>query len=199
MPYLIGLTGNIATGKSTVRRLLEELGAKSIDADYVVHLLYEKHSPTYHLVAAEFGPEILNPAGEINRIALGKIVFKDPAALKRLEAIVHPAVQSYYFDVWLPTVTTPVAVIEAVKLVESGSYKRCNAVWLVTANRDTQLQRLMATRSLSVEEASARLAAQPDIQAKLAIADVVIDNSGSLEETRKQVLAAWKQIPQCVV
>ncbi|MSP14133.1 MAG: dephospho-CoA kinase [Chloroflexi bacterium] len=195
MTYLIGLTGNIATGKSTVRQILEELGAQTIDADRVVHSLYEKNSSVNHQIVETFGGGILGLEGEINRVALGKIVFRDPAALKRLEAIVHPAVQSYYFDTWAPAVTAAVAVIEAVKLVESGSHKRCNALWLVIANSEIQVERLVTMRNTSPEEARVRLTAQPDILSKLAIADVVIDNSGSLEETRQQVIAAWKQIP----
>jgi dephospho-CoA kinase len=220
--YLIGLTGNIACGKSTVLDLLREHGAQVLDADRVTHELQAPGQPVYHAIVDEFGPAILAaPAGPIDRRALGAIVFADPAALRRLEQIVHPAVRERIMA-WLTKISTqgdketrrqggsdtaislssdlpvslsrPVAVIDAIKLLEGGWKQICDAIWVVTCLPDQQLARLVATRGMGEDEARARIAAQPPQADKVAQADVVIDNSGSLEATRQQVAAAWRAI-----
>ena len=217
--YLIGLTGNIACGKSSVLAMLAELGARVIDADRVTHALQQPGEPVYGAIVAEFGPGILAaPDGPIDRRALGAIVFADPEALRRLERIVHPAVHAR-IEAWLEQVahnderrtindeeSSPahrssfivhpfkVAVIDAIKLLESGWKPLCDAIWVVTCTPEQQVARLVATRGLSAAEARARIAAQPPQADKVAQADVVIDNSGSLEETRRQVEAAWRRI-----
>src|SRR5829696_9249138 len=137
--YIIGLTGNIACGKSTVLDLLRERGAQVLDADRVTHDLQAPGQPVYHAIVAEFGPSILSaPAGPIDRRALGAIVFADPAALRRLEQIVHPAVRERIMT-WLesvgagssqpptPNSQLPVAVIDAIKLLEGGWKQICDA------------------------------------------------------------------------
>jgi dephospho-CoA kinase len=213
--YLIGLTGNIACGKSSVLAMLEQLGAQVIDADRVTHALQQPGEPVYDAIVAEFGAGILTaPGGPIDRRALGAIVFADPAALRRLERIVHPAVHTR-IEEWLksvgdgrwamgdgetgqppsPIAHPPIAVIDAIKLLESGWKPLCDAIWVVTCTPEQQVERLVATRGLSVGEAQARVAAQPPQADKVAQADVVIDNSGSLAETRQQVEAAWQSIP----
>src|SRR5262249_45060823 len=211
--YLIGLTGNIACGKSTVLGMLRERGAHVVDADRVTHELQAPGQPVYHAVVAGFGPEILTvPGGPIDRRALGAIVFADPAALRRLEQIVHPAVRERIMA-WLgtlgvgswglgagaaqpptPNSQLPVAVIDAIKLLEGGWKTICDAIWVVTCTPEQQLERLIATRGMSEAEARAGIAAQPPQAEKVALADVVIDNSGSLEQTRWQVEAAWRAI-----
>lgn len=203
--YLIGLTGNIACGKSTVLDLLRDRGVQVLDADRVTHELQAPGQPVYHAIVAEFGPGILSaPAGPIDRRALGAIVFADAAALRRLEQIVHPAVRERIMA-WLEGVgdassgidssqPPPVAVIDAIKLLEGGWKQICDAIWVVTCAPEQQLERLIATRGMRDDEARARIAAQPPQAEKIAQADVVIDNSGSLENTRRQVDAAWQAI-----
>jgi dephospho-CoA kinase len=212
-PYLIGLTGNIACGKSVVLGMLSALGAHVLDADRVTHELQAPGEPVYHAIVAEFGAGILTaPGGPIDRRALGAIVFADPAALRRLEQIVHPAVrerimawlQSVGVGSWelgqgknqlpAPNSQLPIAVIDAIKLLEGGWKQTCDAIWVVTCAPEQQLERLIATRGMSEAEARARIAAQPPQAEKVAQADVVIDNSGSIEQTRRQVEAAWRAI-----
>jgi dephospho-CoA kinase len=191
--YLLGLTGNIATGKSTVAKMLEDLGATVIDADALVHELQRQGTPVYDDIVAAFGPGILTGTGEIDRKSLGAIVFGDPDQLRRLEDIVHPAVliESARRIMEAPT---PVVVYEAIKLIEAGRADMCDALWVVIARPDAQLQRLMRDRQMSEAEARQRIEAQPPQAEKIRRAAVVIDNSGTLEETRQQVTAAFQAI-----
>ncbi len=191
--YIIGLTGNIATGKSTVARLLGDLGATVIDADDLVHELERQGTPVYAAIVTAFGSGILGPNGEIDRKALGSLVFADPARLRVLESIVHPAVaiESQRRIVEAPT---RVVVYEAIKLIEAGRAALCNAIWVVTATPEVQLERLMRTRHLSEVEARQRIEAQPPQSEKIKWATVVIDNSGSMDETRRQLKAALDAI-----
>jgi len=204
--YLIGLTGGIACGKSTVLAMLAALGARTIDADRVTHRLQQPGTPVYQAIVAAFGPQILAvPGGAIDRRKLGAIVFNDPVALKRLEAIVHPAVRAEIrrfldevagagsYATRLRPVERPIAVIDAIKLIESGWADECDQVWVVTCPPEQQIERLMTTRGMSLEEAQARVAAQPPQESRLSRADVVIDNSGSQVQTRAQVEAAWQR------
>lgn len=191
--YLIGLTGNIATGKSTVAKMLAELGATVIDADALVHELQRRGTPVYDAIVAAFGRGILDRAGEIDRKALGSIVFGDAEKLRTLESIVHPAVL-IESDRRVRSAPAPIVVYEAIKLIEAGRAAMCDAVWVVTARREVQLERLMRTRGLSEAEARQRLDAQPPQSQKLKYAHVVIDNSGELAETRRQVTAAFQAI-----
>ncbi|MFZ2361145.1 MAG: dephospho-CoA kinase [Anaerolineae bacterium] len=191
---VIGLTGNIGVGKSTVMALLAELGAAGIDADRVAHEVMAPGQPAYDQIVARFGPQIAPGGGPIDRLRLGQIVFSDPAALADLEAIVHPAV----FQVIQRRVAqadAPVVVIEAIKLLEAGlSRQLCQQVWVVTAPREQQIERLMQTRGLSEAEAILRIDAQPPQADKVAQADVVIENDGSLTDVRAQVVRAWQVI-----
>jgi dephospho-CoA kinase len=191
--YLIGLTGNIATGKSTIARMLSELGATVIDADALVHDLQRTGTPTYDAIVAAFGRGILDRAGEIDRKALGAIVFANPDRLRVLESILHPAV-AIESQRRIATAPTRVIVYETIKLIEAGRAEMCDALWVVTAQPDVQLQRLMRYRGLSEIEAQQRINAQPPQSAKLKHATVVIDNSGELTETRRQVRAAFEAI-----
>jgi dephospho-CoA kinase len=194
MPYRIGLTGNIATGKTTVGRMLEALGAERIDADKVAHAVMAPGGAAYQPVVAAFGPEILTPSGSIDREALGAIVFSDPAALRKLEALVHPAVIQAV-DAQVASTEARVVVVEAIKLLESGMAEAYDAIWVSTCPEAIQCERLMRLRGLSREAALTRIAAQPPQAEKLARADVVIHTDGSLERTRRQILAAWHALP----
>ena len=193
MPYVIGITGNIACGKSTVARMLKQLGAEVIDADQVVHRLMRRGSNIWRRVIDEFGPSVLTPDGEIDRAALGAIVFRDPNALARLEAIVHPEVIRVISE-RVGESSAKVLVVEAVKLIESGLHKKCDSVWIVTCTREQQIERLMNERGLSRSDAEVRLQAQPALDEKLKLADVVIDNSGSEDDTWRQVTKAWRSV-----
>ena len=199
MIYLIGLTGNVATGKSLVARMLSELGAHVIDADALTHELERQGRPAYAAIVAAFGPGILRADGEIDRAQLGKLVFSDPKALRRLEAIVHPAVAAeiarQISDLKSRTLDKrAVIVVEAIKLIEAGLHKQCGALWVVTCRPGLQLDRLIRTRGLSEANARLRIVAQPPQSEKAALADVLIENNGTLDELRAQVRHHWEQI-----
>jgi dephospho-CoA kinase len=194
VPYRIGLTGNIATGKSTVGEMLVALGADFIDADHVAHEVMAPGGAAYEPVIDAFGPEIRAGDGTIDRRKLGEQVFSDPVALRRLEALVHPPVIRAV-ERRIRASTAPVVVVEAIKLLESGMAETYDAIWVTTCSETTQVQRLMTSRGLSRDAALMRVRAQPPQAAKIAEADVVITTEGSLASTREQVTAAWRAIP----
>lgn len=188
--YVIGLTGNIGTGKSVVRRMLEHLGAYSIDADALAHRAIAKGAPGYAPVIEMFGRWILGADGQIDRARLGKVVFSDPQALVLLEKIVHPLVNQA-IEIMARRATQPVIVIEAIKLLESGLAKNCDSVWVTFLPPDMQVARLVKGRGMSEAEARQRIQAQPPQDEKIARATQVIQNTGSFEDTWKKVQAAW--------
>lgn len=189
--YLIGLTGNLGSGKSTVRRMLEELGAFGLDADKLAHVAMMRGTPAWNAIVESFGTEILHYNGKIDRHKLGARVFGNPAGLRRLEAILHPAVGEL-IRLRLRQCRAPVAVLEAVKLIEAGLHQWCDALWVVTAAEQVQIARVMQDRQMTNEEAIERLANQSPIEDKIKKATVVIDNSQDLETTRRQVLKGWE-------
>ncbi len=195
---LIGLTGNIASGKSTVARLLVELGAEHLDADRLVHEMYEPGTTVTTEIAEAFGANVLAPDGGVDRRVLGELVFNDPEALGALEAIVHPRTGTLIAERIQEAAARanppPAMVIEAVKLIESGSYRLMDEVWFVVAQERVQKQRLMEERGWSEEEAEDRLQAQPPIKERLHHADVIIENSGSMETLKRQVRDAWRRL-----
>jgi len=194
MPRIIGLTGNIACGKTAVGRMLLELGAeKYIDADAVVHKLYQAGQAIAIKVGEVFGAAALAPDGSVDRKALGEIVFHDAEAMRRLEAIVHPAVGVALVSELATVSSSGIAIIDAVKLLEGGSGAFCQSKWLVVCTEEQQLARLMARNAFSEEEARARILAQPSVASRLPLVDEVIDNSGSLEDTHRQVSAAFER------
>ncbi len=191
--FVIGLTGNIATGKSVVRKMLEHLGAYGIDADALAHRAIAKGAPGYQPVVDIFGKWILDAQGEIDRAKLGRLVFQDPEALKQLEAVVHPLVEQA-IDLMIQRARQPVVVIEAIKLLEGKFANACDSIWVTTAPPEIQQRRLTEKRGMHAEDALQRIRAQSPQEQKIAAAQVVIQNSGSFEETWKQVVAAWKKI-----
>lgn len=193
--YLIGLTGNIAAGKSEVARMLAELGAEVIDADEVAHEVMEPGGPAYADVVAAFGGEIRSGAGggRIDRRRLGEIVFRDPTALRRLERIVHPRAIVAVGE-RIARAAAGVVVVEAIKLIEAGMHRGYDSLWVVIAPRELQIKRLTERRGLSEKEAALRVDAQPPQEEKAAVADLVIVNDGDLARLRQQVETAWKQI-----
>ena len=193
--YAIGLTGNIATGKSVVRKMLEHLGAYGIDADVLSHRAIMKSSPGYQPVIDTFGRWIVGANEEIDRVKLGEVVFKNPDAMLRLETIIHPLVRQA-LDVLVKKSSHRVIVIEAIKLLESEMNSLCDQVWVTMAPPDLQLERLIDKRNLTKQEAEDRINAQLPVTAILTKADVVIENNGSFEKTWKQVYDAWQVITQ---
>ena len=195
-PYLIGLTGNIACGKSTVLARLAEHGAETIDADRVVHALMEPGEAVWAAVRETFGPGVIAADGRIDRRALGAIVFAERAELARLEGLTHPAVRSRIVAQVAEAARRGVAVvvIDAIKLYEGGLADQCDETWVVTCDPAQQLARLIARNGFSEAEAQQRIVAQPPQADKIARATVVIDNSGTVAETRAQVDGAWGRV-----
>ena len=191
--YIIGLTGNIATGKSVVRRMLEHLGAYTIDADALSHRVISRGAPGYQPVLETFGKWLLDKDGQINRDKLGSLVFADKEALTQLENIVHPYVNQA-IDILVKRASQKVIVIEAIKLIESGLRDQCDTLWVADAPQRIQVERLMRKRGLSEAEALKRINAQPAQKEKLAAADVVITNNGSYDDLWKEVNQAWGKI-----
>jgi dephospho-CoA kinase len=191
--HVIGLTGNIATGKSTVAAMLAELGAEVIDADRLVHSMQGPSSPLAGPLSAAFGPQVVNADGSINRPALGQVVFSDPAKLEELERLIHPAVVER-MRLATEEPGAPVLVLDAIKLFEAGIAAFCDEVWVTDAGRETQIVRIMSRNNVDRSEAERRIDAQPPQAEKIARADLVIDNDGALDDTRAQVLAAWKRL-----
>lgn len=189
---IIGLTGNIATGKSVVRKMMEHLGAYGIDADALSHRAIAKGAPGYQAVLDAFGRWLLNPDGEIDRNKLGRLTFTDPEAMARLEKIVHPLVLQAT-DVMVKRAGQKFIVIEAIKLLESDLRNACDSVWVVNVPRELQVQRLIEKRNMSKEEAEQRISFQAPQDKKVSMANVVIQNTGSFEETWKQVSTEWKK------
>ena len=189
--YVIGLTGNIATGKSVVRRMLEHLGAYTIDADALSHRVIAKGAPGYQPVVNTFGTWVLNKDSQIDRDKLGRLVFADAQALKQLEDIIHPYV-GQAIDILARRATQRVVVIEAIKLLESGLRNLCDSIWVTDAPQHVQIERLIRKREMSPETALQRVHSQSAQKQKLAAADVVITNTGSYENLWKQVSGAWK-------
>jgi dephospho-CoA kinase len=194
MPRIIGITGNIACGKTAVGHMLLELGAERyIDADAVVHKLYQSGQAIAVKVAEAFGPEVVAANGDIDRKALGTIVFQDSAAMRRLEEIVHPAVSQALANELARVSPSGIVIIDAVKLLEGDSGKFCQSKWIVICPQELEYERLVARNNLNPEEAWARISAQVSVDQRLPLVDEIIDNSGSLEDTRRQVAAAYER------
>jgi len=197
--YVIGLTGNIGTGKSVVRRMLEHLGGYGIDADALAHRTIAKGSPGYQPVLTLFGQYVLGTNREIDRKKLGRVVFTDPGALDQLEEIIHPLVEQG-IDFLIRRASQPVVAIEAIKLLETKLRMHCDSVWVVTAPPEAQLARLVQRRQMSEDDARQRMAMQQPQAQKEAAANVIIRNQTSFEDTWKQVVAAWrKEIPGALI
>ncbi len=192
-----GLTGGIATGKSTVAAIFEEAGARLIDADRIAREVVRKGSSAYRDIVAHFGMDVLLGDGEIDRRRLAAIVFNDPAAQRTLEDIVHPQVRREVdrrVDLIRRQAPEALVILDIPLLFEAGMQGGVDAVILVYAPERLQLERLMARDGLTELEALARIRAQMPIESKKALATRVIDNSGSREQTREQTLKIYRQL-----
>ena len=204
---IIGLTGGIASGKSTVAAMLHRRGLPLIDADQLAREVVAPGTPAWHEILEVFGQPFRLPDGAINRKALGELVFADPQARKRLEAIVHPRIsvlrqqklqelQHAYVSAGKPL---PLAIVYDIPLLfETGQQHTVDQIWVVWIPREMQIERLMKRNGLTRREAEIRLEAQLPLDEKRQWADVVIDNSRSLAETEQQVEAAWQRLRQQV-
>ncbi len=200
-PYVLGVTGGFASGKSTVTAMLGQLGAAVVDADAVVRELSAPGGPVWEAVRRAFGDEVLDERGEIRREYLRRLIFRDPAARQRLNEATHPLVLQELrrrIQRWVQGdggACRPVVAVEIPLLFEAGSAARelVDGVLVVWADPDTCRKRARA-RGLSEEEALAAAAAQLPLEEKKARADFVVDNSGSRENTRQQVEALWRRL-----
>ncbi|MEW5987842.1 MAG: dephospho-CoA kinase [Chloroflexota bacterium] len=190
---IVGLTGNIATGKSVILRLAAAKGALTLDADKIVHEIMDSDADLQAAIAATFGSHVRRPDGRIDRPALGQIVFSDPQALRQLEQMIHPAVR---VELWRRVAASPARVVfvEAIKLLEGSLARECDQVWVTHCPPAMQIERLMSGRGMDEATAVQRVQVQSPQAEKLAQADVAIDTSGSLAETEAQFTAAWRSV-----
>jgi dephospho-CoA kinase len=197
----VGLTGGIGSGKSEVARRLAEHGAVLIDADVAARKVVEPGSPGLAQVAEAFGDEVLRPDGSLNRERLGGIVFGDPGLRAKLNAIVHPLVREWMQEAERAAMRAngdAVVVHDVPLLAESRGPAGFDAVIVVDVPPDLQLERLVSRRGMPAEQARARMAAQAGREQRLAVADIVIDNSGSLDDLDRRVAEVWADLERRV-
>ena len=194
---IIGLTGNIASGKSLVASMLENYGAKVIDVDDIAKKIVEPGEPTWDKIVENFGKDILNPDNTLNRKALGDVIFNDEEKRKKLNDITHPViiqtardkVEQYKRD------NAQVVIIEAALIVEKGGLKDLiEKLIVVSSDKESQIDRLRSRNELSMEEALSRINSQMPTTEKIKHADYIIDNSGTVDDTEKQVDELWGKI-----
>ncbi len=196
MTKVIGLTGGIGSGKSTVSQLLAELGAVIIDADKVGHEAFKPDTRAWHEVVSAFGKQIVAPSGEIDRKRLGAIVFSDPASLSRLNQIVHPVM----YDMMKARIEeyrrqgVGVVVLEAAILIEANWRSLVDEVWMTVASEATVLERLKKQRGLGEEQTLARIRSQLSTDERIKYADVIINNDGNLDVVKAKVKELWERL-----
>lgn len=192
---IIGLTGGIASGKTTAARLFEKLGVPVIDADQLAREVVEPGTEALARIVDAFGAQVLNPDGSLNRAELGAVVFADPTARHILEGITHPAIRRLAEEKLqrLREAGTGTVFYVAPLLIEAGITSRVHEVWVVYLDRETQLERLMARDHLSREAALSRIASQMPMEEKKRLGRIVIDNRGSREELETQVSRLWRE------
>lgn len=190
----VGLTGGIGSGKSTVSALLRERGAVVIDYDQLARDVVEPGQPALTAIARRFGPQVLHPDGTLNRPALGAIVFTDVDARRDLEAITHPAIRDRAVQIERAAGPASIVVHDNPLLVEMGAAKHCDVVVVVDVPEPVQIQRLVHDRGMSEDDARARIAAQASRADRTAVADHVIDNSGTVNELVRTVGDLWDEL-----
>jgi dephospho-CoA kinase len=192
---LVGLTGGIGTGKSTVARMLEKRGAVVFDADVLARQAVAPGTPGFDKVVERFGPNVLAPGGGLDREALASIVFSDPAARRDLEGIVHPEVRRMFAEGCEEYRDSDrVVVLSAPLLVETGMHTAFDLLIVVSAPVATQIERLMRDRGMAERDVQARIAAQLPLEAKAEVADVLVDNEGTLEDLEGRVERVWRDL-----
>ncbi|HEU4675908.1 MAG TPA: dephospho-CoA kinase [Motilibacteraceae bacterium] len=190
----VGLTGGIGSGKSAVSRLLAERGAVVVDADAIAREVVEPGTPGLGAVVAEFGDGVLRPDGTLDRPALGAIVFADPQRLAALNAIVHPLIGARTAELLAAAPADAVVVHDVPLLTENGLAPGYDVVVVVEVPVEVQLDRLVRLRGMTEADARARIAAQATREQRRAVADVVIDNAGTLEQLAAQVDVLWEDL-----
>lgn len=192
---VIGLTGGIASGKSTAARILERFGVPVIDADRLAREVVEPGAPAFAAIVAAFGAEVVGPDGALDRARLGAIVFSDPAARRRLEDITHPAIGARADELLARYRRDgePVVIYMAPLLIEAGVTGRVDEIWVVYVDRETQASRLCKRDGISRQEAVQRIESQMPMEEKAARGRLVIDNRGTPEELERQVLGIWER------
>jgi dephospho-CoA kinase len=193
---VIGLTGGIASGKTTVGRMLRELGAPVVDADLIARQVVEPGQPAYADIVREFGREVVLPDGALDRKRLGEIVFGDQARRRILEAITHPriAMTAQAETAGHAAAGQPVVIYEAALIVENRLHEALGGLIVVKATPEQQVERAMKRDGISEEHARARVASQLPLARKLEVATHVVDNTGTLDETRAQVERLWREL-----
>ena len=194
---LVGLTGGIGTGKSTVSRMFRDLGCLIIDADLLAREVVEPGQPAYDTIVAEFGREILEPDGQIDRKKLGILVFNDPEKRRRLEELTHPEIrarQAGILEALAADGFDGIVIFDAALLVETGRAKNMDRLVVVTTDEATQTKRLVLRDNISKEEAARRIRSQMPLSEKVKLAHYVIDNSGSPEATERQVKEVHRKL-----
>ncbi|MGE5543946.1 MAG: dephospho-CoA kinase [Bacillota bacterium] len=193
--FIIGLTGGIASGKSTVSAMLQELGLPVIDADQVAREIVEPGQRAFNEIVREFGPTVVGPDGHLNRKFLGDLVFSNPCLLQKLNSITHPRLWEVFdYRMQQLPADTKIVVWDVPLLLETGMDKRVDEVWLVWVDEPMQIERLMKRDNLTVEEARRRLEAQMPIEEKMKRADRLIDNRGTVEETWEIVTRFYNEV-----
>lgn len=192
---VIGLTGGIASGKSTAAKILAELGAEVIDADQLAREVVRPGEPAHRAIMEAFGGSVLNDDGTINRGALGSIVFADPEARRRLEAITHPAIARHAEETLadLRRRGAPLVVYMAPLLIEAGVTDRVDEIWVVYVDRETQIRRLMQRDGLSEADALQRISSQMSMEEKRGRGRVVIDNRGTEADLARKIREIWER------
>lgn len=192
--HLIGLTGGIGSGKSTIARRLKDLGATIIDADQVARKVVEPGQPALAELIATFGSEILNADGTLNRGALGEKVFVDKSALEKLNSIVHPAVKKETDLLFSQAGSNEIVIYDVPLLVETDNSYTFEHIIVASAPENIRVERLMEHRGMTESEALSRIQSQAPEEERLKIADTVIDTSASLDHTYAQVDAFWQRL-----
>ncbi|MGI6549522.1 MAG: dephospho-CoA kinase [Syntrophomonadales bacterium] len=195
MLFIIGLTGGIASGKSTVSNMLKEMGLPVIDADQVAREIVEPGQRAFNDIVREFGPQVVGPDGQLDRKALGNLVFAHPDLRLKLNSITHPRLWEV-FDYRMQELPSDVKIVvwDVPLLLETGMDHKVDEVWLVWVDEAMQIERLMKRDNLTLEEARNRLQSQMPIKEKMKRADRLIDNRGTVEETRETVTRFYNEL-----
>ena len=194
---MIGLTGGIATGKSIVASVFREMGAIILDADVIARLVVLPHQPAWKDIVEFFGPEVVNEDQSLDRAKIGEIVYNNPNSLKELNRFTHPRIMQYYKDELRRIKTEQpdaIVILEVPLLYETNMDKLCQQVVVVYVDRETQIQRLMKRDNMSYADAVKRVDAQMPMDEKVRRADFVIDNRGSMEETKEKATKYYNEI-----